>query len=128
MGREPTIRYSEAFKAQVVNELTTGRFASANEARLRYGIGGCETVLRWVRQRGRHDLIGKLVKVETVDERDQLRTLKAELKQVRAVLAQTQVESVMNRAFFEVLCEQFGVTDVEAVKKKAVTRLSSEGR
>ena len=41
------VRYSEAFKMQVVEELEQGRFGSTFEATRAYGIGGGDTVPRY---------------------------------------------------------------------------------
>ena len=45
---QPSIqmRYSVAFKQQVVAELEAGRFRSIEQARQHYGIGGAMTVRR----------------------------------------------------------------------------------
>ena len=37
------LKYSEAFKQQVVEEIEEGRFSSANEAARAYGIRGIST-------------------------------------------------------------------------------------
>jgi len=63
------IRYSEAFKATVVDEIARGRFGSAHEASQAYGIRGKETVRRWLRQYGRQDLLPKVVIVQKPKER-----------------------------------------------------------
>src|ERR1039458_7390713 len=50
-GRREEIRYSEAFKMEVVRELEMGGIAF-DAISLKYGIKGSETVSRWVRQYG----------------------------------------------------------------------------
>ncbi len=50
------IRYSEAFKQQVVEEVASGRFRSAHEAARAYGVKDCKTVRRWMRQYGKGEL------------------------------------------------------------------------
>jgi len=57
MGRATIVRYSEAFKLQVVNELETGVLESVAEARRRYGIPGSETVVKWLKKYGRAVLL-----------------------------------------------------------------------
>jgi len=39
------VRYSEAFKLKVVNELESGKFSGTDEARKSYGIKGPATVI-----------------------------------------------------------------------------------
>ena len=66
-------RYSEAFRLQVVREIEVGKHRSCNAASEAYGISGSMTVQRWVRAYGRSDLIGKVMRVETPEERSELR-------------------------------------------------------
>ena len=63
-------RYSEAFKRQVVEELEQGKFSSAFDAQQSYGILGDRTVFRWMKKYGRDNLFPKLVRIETMKERD----------------------------------------------------------
>ena len=42
------VRYSDAFKRQIVEEIETGRHGSLNGVAQAYGIGGMSTVARWV--------------------------------------------------------------------------------
>ena len=62
------IRYSEAFKRQVVRELDEGRFGSPCEAASVYGIRGNSTVRNWVEQYGKSHLLSKVVRVEKPGE------------------------------------------------------------
>ncbi len=50
------IRYSEAFKKQVVDEIDRGKFTSPYAAQKAYGIHGQMTVTKWIRKYGREDL------------------------------------------------------------------------
>ncbi len=68
-----TLRYSQAFKKQVVEEIAGGKFKSANQARRAYGIRGTATVTRWVEEYGREDLLPKRIRIETMKERDELK-------------------------------------------------------
>ena len=55
------VRYSEAFKLNVVEELRRGRFGSPHEAALAHGIAR-DTVSRWLRQYGSEELLAKVVR------------------------------------------------------------------
>ena len=44
------IRYSEAFKLQVLEDLQAGRAGSPHEVSEMYGIKGTTTVTRWAKQ------------------------------------------------------------------------------
>ena len=113
-----TFRYSEAFKRKVVDELESGKLRNLLEAREVYGIGGSRTVSRWVKKYGKNHLLGKVVKVETRGEREQLQVLKQRIRELEKALSDVTVREVLSRAYFEVLCEEMGVTDIEGFKKK----------
>jgi len=118
------LRYSEAFKVQVVSELETGRLGSQNEARERYGIGGASTIGKWIRKYGKNHLIGKVVRVETTKDRDRMKALKQRIRELEKAVADAKVQEVLHKAYFEIVCEKYGVTDPEALKKKLGRTLS----
>jgi len=120
------VKYSEAFKLHVVKELEEGKLSSMEEAKLRYGIGGGSTISKWVRKYGKNKILTKIVRVEMPDERSEIERLRKENQMLKAALADTTVRDVLNRAYFEVVCEDFGVTDVEAYKKKLDTKVSKK--
>ncbi len=53
MGSRLILRYSDAFKRQVVEDLESGRFASARAAGVNHGIEGATTVRGWARRLGK---------------------------------------------------------------------------
>jgi transposase-like protein len=67
------IRYSEAFKLRLVEDIGSGKYKSLDEARRRNGIRGGSTVKGWIKQYGREDLLPKRIKVETMKEIDELK-------------------------------------------------------
>ena len=118
MQRRAQIRYSMAFKRQVVEDLETGRFRTILAANEHYGIGGAETVRKWLRRFGGNHLVSKVVRMEKPDEADQIRQLKKQIRQLQEALGKTQLENVMNESFLRIACEQLGI-DFEEFKKKA---------
>lgn len=110
------IRYSVAFKRQVVEDLERGRFRSIQEARAHYGIRGSMTVRRWLERFGAARMMPKVVRVEKPDEADQIRQLKQQVRQLEQALGQTQLEKVLGESFLQMACERLG-EDVEAFKK-----------
>ena len=117
--RQTTVyRYSMSFKQQVIEQLEAGRFSSINEAKEHFGIRGDYTIQKWLRKYGRNHLCPKVVRVEKPDEKNQIRELKKQIKQLREALGQTQAEKVLGQAFLEIACEKLG-EDVEEFKKKA---------
>ncbi len=125
MGKK-VVRYSEAFKMKVISELESGELSSMAEARRTYNIGGGSTVANWLKKYGKNHLLGKVVKVETTDERDEKKRLKQRIEQLEKALADAKVKEVMSRAYFEVLCEDMGIEDVEGFKKKLDAELSEK--
>lgn len=123
--RALTRRYSEAFKLQVVRELESGKLANVADANRRYGISGSETVRKWLRKYGKEHLLPRMIRVETPNEKDQLRKLKKENDRLKKTLADTHMKAVLYESWLEVACEEFGVTDVEAFKKKLEKRQST---
>lgn len=111
------VRYSEAFKQQVVEEIASGRFGSAREAASAYGITGNGTVERWLRRSGRGALLGKVVRVEKAGEPGEIRRLKERVRRLEEALADAHMDRALDQSFFEILCEQAGI-DAEEFKKK----------
>ena len=110
------MRYSEAFKQQVVDELEAGRFGSPHEASLAYGVDS-GSVKRWARQYGKSHLLRKVVRVEKQDEPGEIKRLKARIRKLEAALADSVMDQALDQSFFEILCERTG-TDADAFKKK----------
>ncbi len=124
--QETVIRYSEAFKLKVVTELENGKLDSMEHARRKYGIKGTLTIRGWLKKYGREHLLPRKVRIEMPNEQDRIKKLKQENHKLKLALADAKVGEVLNRAFFEIACEEFGVHDIEAYKKKLDTRLSIE--
>jgi len=122
-----SIRYSEAFKREVVEEVERGGFESLAEASDKYGIGGHQTVKKWLRRYGRQQIVPKAVRVESMEERDRIQELKKRNRELEKALADSKVREVINQAYFEMVCDRYGITDIEGFKKKADAKLFGEG-
>ena len=119
------VRYSEAFKQQVVEEVERGRFGSAHEAAQAYGITGHGTVERWLKDFGRGRLLRKVVRVEKPGEPGEIKRLKQRIRRLEEALADSHMDRALDQSFFEILCEQSGI-DPEAFKKKYAGKASTE--
>lgn len=126
MERKCVIRYSEAFKLQVVRELEEGRHASVFAAQEAYGIRGQGTVKRWAERYGREHLNRRLIRVETSKDRDELKRLKARLRELERALGDATLDLRLEREYVKMACRQAGIEDVEGFKKKAHGKLSTE--
>ncbi len=122
MGRS-VIRYSEAFKRQVVAELEIGKYGSISELRKAYGISGCDTVPRWIRKYGRDGLLPKKVRIETLKERDELKESRKRIRELESALADAHIDCSLGDSYLRIACERLGF-DVSAFKKKNAITLS----
>ncbi len=120
MVKKDVLRYSEAFKAQVVGEIESGKLTSCGAAAQRYGIRGTSTVSQWVRKYGRNHLLRKVVRVETVNERDELKRLKQRNRELEALITDQALDLAVERTYVKLACREAGIQDVEAFKKKAL--------
>ena len=125
MQANRSIRYSMAFKQQVIEDLESGRFRSIFEAQEHYGIGGNSTIQKWLRKYGRNHLIPKVVRVEKPGEADETRRLRRQVQELEKALGRTQMEKMLGDSFLRQACEALG-EDVESFKKKVVTRPSTK--
>jgi len=117
---ERVIRYSEAFKLQVVREIEEGKHSSCNVAMERYGIRGHKTVYDWVRRYGKTHLLRKMMRVETPMERDELKKLKMRMRELERALVDAHLDLRLERAWMELACEAGGVDDVDEFKKNTL--------
>lgn len=117
------IRYSEAFKRQVVSELERGKYSSPAQARRAYGIRGFDTVYRWVRAYGNEAILARRIRVESMKEQDELKEARKRIRELEQALSTTQMKYLLEEAFLEIACEKMGTTPA-ALKKKSGLRLS----
>lgn len=116
-SNRPIIRYSEAFKNQVLQEIESGTLTFST-ARDKYGIRGAQTIQSWARKYGSFGILPKILRVETPKEKDQIKDLKAQIKQLKLTIADIVLDKVIAESTLEVICEDRGL-DVEEVKKNA---------
>lgn len=112
-----TVRYSESFKMEVVRELEEKGLYYSDQAS-KYGIKGKETVSKWVRKYGNGSR-GKIIRVEKPEEIEELKRLKARVRQLETALADANIEAALERAYTRLACARAGITDVDEFKKKA---------
>lgn len=114
----PVMRYSEAFKLQVLRELETGRWESREAAARAYGIGGRGMIAYWARKYGKEHLMGKVIRVEKPEERDEKRELRKRVRELEQALADAHLEHRFDEAYLKIACRAAGIEDVEGFKKK----------
>jgi len=109
------VRYSEAFKMEVVGELEREQLPF-DRVRRKYGIGS-NTVQRWVKKYGNGSR-GKIIRVETPQQIDELKKLKERVRRLESALADANIELALEKAYTQMACDRAGIEDVEAFKKK----------
>lgn len=112
------IRYSEAFKLEVVRELEAGDLFFSDMQR-KYGIKGSMTVQKWVWKYGNGSR-GKVIRVQKPEEIDELKRLKERVRRLETALADANVDLAIERAYTRIACKRAGISDVEDFKKKNV--------
>ena len=116
-------RYSVCFKQSVVQSIEKDGL-SINQARERYGITGAETIQKWIKQFGKNHLLNKVIKVSTLDERDELRRIKAELKSLTIAYAELSIDHKCSEKVIQIADEMLHLD----LKKKYEQELSLHSR
>jgi transposase-like protein len=120
-GIREEIRYSEAFKTEVVRELEDGGLTFTAMA-LKYGIKGTMTVAHWVRKYG-NGTRGKVIRVEKPGEINELKRLSERVRLLESALADANIDAALERAYTRLALARAGITDVAEFKKKAAGQL-----
>ncbi len=120
----PAVRYSEAFKMQVVRELEAGGI-NFDQIRRKYGIGGCLTIRTWVSRYG-NGSIGKIIHVQKPEEINEKEQLRRRVRALERALADVNIDLALERQYTRLACERAGIPDVAEFKKKAAGRLDTE--
>ena len=113
-----TVRYSEAFKLQVLRELEEGRWEGRSAAARAYGLSGHATIAYWARQYGKEHLMGKVIRVEQARELNEARELRKRVRELEKALADAHLEHRFDEAYLKIACRAAGIEDVEGFKKK----------
>ena len=98
--RRTNVRYSLSFKQQVIRELEAGEGMDA--LRRRYGIKGGGTIQLWLRKFGKNHLLNKIVRIETMEEKDRIKQLEQEVKKLKLALA----DSLLAQRCLEVVIDE----------------------
>ena len=116
MKRKTIIRYSEAFKLEVLSKYEEGKMTQ-REICSQYGIKGGATLNLWIRKYGKYNLLSRVVRVEKPDEKSRLKSLEEENKKLKQALADAYLRKITAESTLEVAAEMMGLT-VEELKKK----------
>jgi transposase-like protein len=116
------IRYSEAFKQQVIGEIKDGKYNGPFAASQAYGIKGSFTVQGWLRKYGHEDLIAKQITISTMQEQDEKAALKKRVRDLERSLSDAYMQKLLGDAYLKIACKRIA-EDVDEFKKKHATKL-----
>jgi transposase-like protein len=96
------IRYSISFRQKVVREIEEEGL-TVQGAKRRYGIGGGQTIQRWIRKFGKYQLLEKIIRIETMEEKDRVKKMQEEISKLKmaladSLMAQKCLEGVIDEA------------------------------
>lgn len=109
-------RYSENFKLKVLHELESGKYSTYEIVKL-YGISP-NSIYNWIKKYSRFDLLNKQVIIQTMSEKDKIKELEDQIKQLKELLIEKDLTNITDRVFFEDAIKQLGFKDIEEFKKK----------
>ena len=115
------IRYSPAFKRKVVEEIESGKF-TVGEIRRIYDIWGSETINRWLKKFGRDHLLSRVIRVEMKDEKDKLKELERQKRELESALAQAHLKILSLETMIDIAEDRFDIK----IKKKSDTPASKK--
>jgi transposase len=118
ISEKTTLRYSENFKQKIVNEIEEGKM-NPSEAAKRYNIKGGNTIATWIKKMGKNHLLNKIVRIETMEEKDQLKSQQLQISELKEAIVQLELERLRAESYLLVACKALG-TDVETFKKKVI--------
>ena len=101
-------RYSIAFQQKVVSEIESGEI-SIGDARRLYNITGNDTVQNWLRKRGKNHLLQKVVRIEMKDEKDRIKELEKQVRELESALANEHLRNIVLESLVEIAREDYGI-------------------
>lgn len=110
------IRYSEAFKLKVMEELRDAKWKSVQEAARAYGIAEM-SVYNWMHKLGFEHLKVRLIYVRTRTELDRIKELEEQVLRLKQSLADEVLDHKIDVEFLKIACQRAG-TSVEDLRKK----------
>jgi len=113
--RKVIVRYSDCFKRSVIEEIEKNGL-SIEDCRQKYAIGGATTIQKWLKIYGKNHLLNKIVRVETIDEIQEIKALKKEIKALKEAYAEMTIEKKVYETYLQVYGEETGRS--EEIKKK----------
>lgn len=112
-----TLRYSPSFKQKVIEEIERGEL-TMHQAREKYQIGGGSTIRSWIKKYGRNHILGKVVRIESVDDLGKVKQMEKELKEAKEAIANCYIKILFLEGLVDLAKEEYGID----LKKKEDTK------
>ncbi len=119
--KRTSVRYSEAFKRQVVGQIERGKYQNVEQASRAYGIRGAMTVWAWVKKYGSAEIQTRRIRIERMKEVDEIKAARKRIRELEAALSDAHIDNCLEHAFLEIACERMGMSLEEFKKKHALT-------
>ena len=100
----PMLRYSETFKLKVVQQIESGKLTISEASRL-YEIKGTNTIYTWLRKYGKNELIRKVVRIETMDEKSIIKQKEQRIRELESALASLALHNLCLQNYADVVNE-----------------------
>lgn len=114
-------RYSQAFKQKVVSEIESGKF-TISQAQKVYDILGADTIQKWLQKFGKTHLLNKVIHIKMKDEKDKIKELERQKRELESALAQAQLKIITLESTIQVLEEK---TDTKLKKRTGTISLNA---
>ncbi len=120
-GQGITKRYSIAFKQKVISEIDEGKYTKSEAGKV-YGIDP-GTIHHWLKRFGKYNLLNKIVRIEMQGEKDRIKQLEKEKRELESALAQSHLKSLYLESLVEIAEEKYGIdlkkkSDMKALEKQ----------
>jgi transposase len=122
-----TIRYSLSFKQKVISEIESGKLTQGSARKL-YGIGGSETIPKWIKKFGKLHLLNKIVRVELKDEVSRLKQLEKEKKELESALAHAHLKLIVLETVIDVAEDELGIDLKKNLKPGSLSKAAKEAK
>ncbi len=116
------IKYSQAFKQKVVNEIENGKLG-ISEAHKIYSIQGKSTIQKWIKKLGKTHLLNKVIHIEMKGEKDKIKELELKKRELESALAQAHLKIITLESTIKVLEEESGVTLKKSIDGKSLKKV-----
>ena len=108
--------YSESFKLKALSEIESGKYTKSEVCKV-YGIRS-PSLYRWIKKFNNFALMNKQIRIETMEEKDKIKSLEKEIAKLKEVLVDKDLKLFINECYLDVAREKLGYKDLEGFKKK----------